>query len=304
MSRHGRAQKTAARGRAGSPTASSAAVQLFCLPYAGASASVYCKWQSRLPSWIEVCPVELPGHGRDIAAAPLASVAAMVERVLPGVQRAVRGPFALFGHSMGALLAFELAYRLEADARDGDTTGAVGPSRAPLCVFASGTDAPSLRSAQRYRQLESDAEIFAELQRLSGTPAAVLADAELMELALPILRADFAACAAYGADRRHAVHCPIEVFGGALDTTTPEGLGGWRDHTRADFSLRMFPGGHFFIHEEVEHLLLHIAERLEGLSTVDARARVMGAPLGGDRSGVGRQGSSLDGSGAGGTAHG
>jgi surfactin synthase thioesterase subunit len=279
--------------------APSASVQLFCLPYAGASASLYWKWQPRLPSWIEICPVELPGHGRNITEAPLTTVAAMVERLLPDVQRSIRGPFALFGHSMGAVLAFELARSLERAA-----CGDLGVTRAslePRVVFASGTDAPSQRDPRRYLALHSDEAILAELRRLAGTPAAVLADAELMELMLPILRADFAACAEYGAERECRVRCPIEVFGGALDTTTPEGLEGWREHTTADFALRMFSGGHFFIHDDVDQLLEHIVHRLEGLRAGDAPSRVVGAALdGGHR----RARASVNGSVARGSAHG
>jgi len=278
-----------------------APVQLFCLPYAGASASLYCKWQPRLPSWIEICPVELPGHGRNITEAPLTTVAEMVERLLPDVQRSVRGPYALFGHSMGAVLAFELALSLERAA--GGDRGARRASLEPRVVFASGTDAPSRRDPRRYLALDSDESILAELQRLAGTPEAVLADAELMELVLPILRADFAACARYSAERERRVRCPIEVFGGALDTTTPEGLEGWREHTSADFALRMFSGGHFFIHEDVDQLLEHIVHRLEGLSAADASSSVVGAPLDSERSGL-KRARSLDGSRAGGSAHG
>ena len=286
MSAQGRAPKPAGRAR-GREQRVSRAVQLFCLPYAGASASVYCRWQSRLPSWVEVCPVELPGHGRNIAEAPLGTVAAMVERVLPSVQRSVRGPFALFGHSMGAVLAFELARSLESAARaqHADPAGGSRPSRQPSVVFASGTDAPSRRDPERYRQLESDASIIAELQRLAGTPAAVLADAELMELALPALRADFAACSAYRASAEQRVVCPIDVLGGTRDTTTREGLEAWRDHTSSEFSLRMFSGGHFFIHDQVEAVLEHLVERLDAR---DVHPKQAGAGHAGERPSPGR----------------
>jgi surfactin synthase thioesterase subunit len=247
---------------------STPSVQLFCLPYAGGSASAYGKWQSHLPSWIEVCPVELPGHGRNIAE-PLAwTIPEMVERLTESVQRDVRGPFALFGHSMGAVLAFELACYYENAGRC-----------APIAAFVSGSDAPSQRDARRYEHLQSDDAILAELQRLAGTPAAVLADAELMELTLPILRADFAACAAYQFDGVRRLRCPIDVFAGTNDTTTPERLAAWRDHAVAECCVHMFPGEHFFIHREAAEVLRCIARRLERLcaqppTTSRARASI------------------------------
>jgi surfactin synthase thioesterase subunit len=207
---------------------------------------------------------------------------------------------------MGAVLAFELAFSLESAVRGAPRAGARphGPPLEPLIVFASGTDAPSRRDPNRYRELDTDEAIVAELERLAGTPAAVLADAELMELALPILRADFAACAAYGAGRERRIRCPIQVFGGALDTTTPDGLGGWRDHTSGECSLRMFSGGHFFIHEELDQLLEHIVFTVDALRAAGDRARQADAPLAGDGAGLGRARASLSSSLARDPAHG
>jgi surfactin synthase thioesterase subunit len=287
--------------------ASASSIQLFCLPYAGASASVYGRWQARLPGWIDVCPIELPGRGRNIAEPPATTVAEMVEGALAVLRRSVRGPFALFGHSLGAVLAFELACRLEASSPTACSVGegASNTPLEPLVVFASGTDAPSRRDPRRYANLASDAAILAELERLAGTPDAVLADAELMELVLPILRADFAACAAYRADRERRVRCPIEVFGGVEDTTTAAGLEGWRDHTRGEFTQYMFAGGHFFIHDQVEQVLEHVVRRVDALRVADGSASTASAEVSPrERSGLSRARSARGSERVGGSSHG
>jgi surfactin synthase thioesterase subunit len=182
-------------------------------------------------------------------------IGAMVRGLLPEVRSVARAPFAIFGHSMGAVVGFELALAL---AESG------GPE--PLIVFASGADAPSRRDCARYAALESDSDLLLELERLEGTPELVLRNAELMEIALPILRADFAACAAYSAPPGRALGCPIHVLGGTRDATSAETLAAWRDHTRRDFTLQMLPGGHFFLHERESDVLASIEARLGELA--------------------------------------
>jgi surfactin synthase thioesterase subunit len=222
-------------------------LQLFCLPYAGASARIYARWQELLPRWVEVRPLELPGRGRRMAEPPERDIGRLVEHLSPEVRSASRGPLAIFGHSMGAILGFELARALEHGGR---------PS--PAVLFASGADAPSRRDPERYRLLDTDSDLISELQRLRGTPEAVLRNADLMSLALPILRADFAACAGYRPGRGAALRCPIHAFGGSSDSTTAATLAAWGNHTTGGFGLDMLPGGHFFLHEQEAQLLHRI----------------------------------------------
>jgi surfactin synthase thioesterase subunit len=200
-----------------------------------------------------VCPLELPGHGRLLGEALETDVAVIARRLLPQLESALSLPYAFFGHSMGAVVAFEMALACQ---------GRLAP---PLALFASGADAPSRRDRARYGLLQSDAELMLELARLKGTPPEVLGSPELMALALPILRADFAACAAYQSDTTRQLRCPIHVLGGSEDTTTLESLAAWREHGPGDFSLNMFPGGHFFVQELEREVLQLLGSRLHGL---------------------------------------
>jgi surfactin synthase thioesterase subunit len=214
-------------------------IPLYCLPYAGSSASVYVRWKRRLPSWIDVIPVELPGRGRRMAEPLEETLPALLDRIARDVRPDPGQAFAIFGHSLGAIIAFELALRLEAQ------------GRAPSLVFASGTGEPTLRDRERFAALKTDAELRAELLRLDGTPEHVLADPELMELTLPVLRADLQIAASYAAAPGRTLRSPLVALGGSSDpTTSGEAIAAWRDQTRGDFALHLLPGGHFFIHAE------------------------------------------------------
>lgn len=212
------------------------AVRLYCLPYAGASAAVYAKWKRRLPGWIEVAPIELPGRGRRLGEPLETTFSGLLGHVIEGVRPALGQPYAVFGHSLGALLAFELSHHLSQT-----------QAPEPLVVFASGTHAPSRRDAERFARLDSDDELKAELVRLGGTPAHLLEEEELMALTLPILRADFRVAGDYRAAPGRRIRAPLHVLAGTEDTTTPETLGAWREHTLGPFELTVLPGGHFFV---------------------------------------------------------
>ncbi len=228
-----------------------AALRLFCFPYAGGGASVYRRWPAGLPASVEVCGLRLPGHEgrfREPAFTRLTPlVDALAEALLPALDR----PFAFFGHSMGALIAFELARRLH---RDGRPT--------PRHLFLSARAAPQLHRPDPCHNLPEP--LFREhLRRLGGTPPEVLEHPELMKLLLPMLRADFAVCETYVHQPDEPLGCPITAFGG-LDDPLPrrEQLEGWRAHTRAGFRLHMLPGNHFFLHSAEPRLLQVLSEEL------------------------------------------
>jgi surfactin synthase thioesterase subunit len=223
-------------------------VRLFCFPYAGASALVYARWRRRLPDWLDVRPVELPGRGTRFDEALHTDIDTLATRLAEELRPAAAGPFALFGHSLGALLAFEVAHRLESE---------------PLALFVSGTHAPTRRNPARYEGLRTDGELIAELRKLNGTPPEVLNSPELLALTLPVLRADFQLCGGYRRQSRPPLRCAIHVFGGEGDETTPDTLNAWREETRGAFSLRLFDGGHFFIHRHEERILDLVRRHLE-----------------------------------------
>jgi surfactin synthase thioesterase subunit len=238
--------------------------RLFCFPYAGASAGFYNKWQARLSPQVELCPVELPGHGARMGQPLETTMPGLVEHLLPRVSLGGAPRFGLFGHSLGALVAYEVAHALRA--RSG---------MEPTALIVSGSSAPSMRDPARYSALSSDADLLAELVRLEGTPSSVLANAELMDLTLPIIRADFRICADYEYRPRPPLHCRILALGGDADASvTPGRLAAWRSHTTGDFSLKMLSGGHFFIRERESQLLDAIAHCFRSpASSTEAQAR-------------------------------
>jgi len=233
------------------------ALTLLCLPYSGASAMVYSRWRRKLPAWIEVRPVELPGRGARLAEPLSTDLAALARQLASEQSLAAHRPYAILGHSLGALLACELAHELQA----------LG-CPPPLALFACGTAAPSRREGYdgpEWREPKSDAALLQDLRELQGTPEEVLANEELMALMLPILRADFLLCGRYVYRPRPPLRCPLHVFGGEDDRASEEQLLAWRQESLGDFSLEIFPGGHFFIHEHEDRVLGVLASALEPL---------------------------------------
>ena len=228
-----------------------ARLRLFCFSYAGGSAAVYRGWN--LPEALEVCPVQLPGRETRLMEKPLTRMdelsALLVEALAPYLDM----PFAFFGHSLGAVVSYEVAQQLRA-ARD------VQPGH----LLVSARRAPQIPFRQEISYHLPDEAFKDRLRRLKGTPEEVLDNAELMELMLPALRADFELDEAY---RQRAdylpLDCPVTAFGGVEDEEAPrEDLEAWREVTLSRFRLKMFPGGHFFMHSERESLLAAIAEAL------------------------------------------
>jgi surfactin synthase thioesterase subunit len=212
-------------------------VQLFCLPHSGATAQGYLRWSRLLPSWLLVRPVELPGRGARSAEPLRTDLVALARDLAAELSGTVGTRYALFGHSIGAVLAFEIARALV-------ERGAP----APLRLFVSASEAPALRSDRGLARPKTDAELLEELRRLRGTPEDALLDPDLMGLVLPVLRADFLMCGGYRHSPRPPLPCSISALGGVADDIAPAALQAWRSETTAGFSMRLFEGGHFFIH--------------------------------------------------------
>lgn len=247
-----------------------AAVRLFCLPYAGGSAAVYRTLRDLAPAHVEVCPLELPGRGRRIGEAPATRAGALAARIAAGLRPYADRPFALFGHSMGGLLAFEVARALR-------RTGAPQPVR----LFVSGAAAPDVPRARPAVHLQSDDEVVAELRWLGGTPPEMLDDAELMQFMLPTLRADFAILETYAYRDEPPLDVPITVFGGTSDPLVPAtGLHHWRRHTSAGSRLQLLPGEHFFVHTAAAQVMASVGAALPQAPSPAGRAAAP-PPIGG-----------------------
>jgi medium-chain acyl-[acyl-carrier-protein] hydrolase len=221
-------------------------LRLFCLPYAGGGASIFRRWSEYLPAEIEVCPIQLPGRENRWKEPLFTHISPLVETLAtilhPYLQKI---PFAFFGHSMGALIAFELTRQL-----------CDNYNCHPTHLFVSGRAAPQITTSDSPIHQLPESEFLEELRRLDGTPEAVLQNAELMKLLIPILRADFALCETYIYSIKKQLDCPISVFGGLQDhKLSYENLIAWHELTNNERRLRLFPGNHFFL-QSVQPLVL------------------------------------------------
>jgi medium-chain acyl-[acyl-carrier-protein] hydrolase len=211
-------------------------LRLLCFPHAGGGASSFRAWAGLLPAEIEVCAVQPPGREERIREAPIASLPLLIDALVEHTAAVRAAPYALFGHSLGALVAFELARALR---RRGQAL--------PLHLFVSGSPAPHLRDTDPL-VAGDDAELLARLRRHRGTPTEILEHPELMELILPTLRADLALLEVYRYANEPPLELPITAFGGHDDPDVSEAaLRAWREHTRGRFAYSGFPGGHFFV---------------------------------------------------------
>ncbi|MFI8824640.1 thioesterase II family protein [Streptomyces sp. NPDC053431] len=211
------------------------APRLICFPHAGGAASAYVSLARALAPTVEVLAVQYPGRQDRRQEAPVEDVNHLADLVAAALPTASTRPYALFGHSMGAVVAYETALRLIRDGRPG-----------PVRFFASGRGAPSLGPG-RSDGLRGDAELAAEMRRLGGSRG-VLDDPELMALAMPALRSDYRALGAYSWATAQPLDCPVSVLVGDADPlVTPEEAGTWLDHAQGGGTVRVFPGGHFYL---------------------------------------------------------
>jgi medium-chain acyl-[acyl-carrier-protein] hydrolase len=228
-------------------------LRLFCFPYAGGGAPIFRDWPMGLPEGVEVCAVQLPGRGSRIRETPFTEIAPLVGALADGLVHDLEEPLALFGHSLGALLAFELARTLRRESHP-----------QPVHLFVSGCGAPQEPYPHPPIHALPEARFVEEIRRWGGTPPEVLAHQELMELLLPALRADFALRETYVYADEPPLACPITAFGGLHDGwVSRESLDAWRAQTCAPFSLQLLPGDHFFLASSRPRLLAVISKTLD-----------------------------------------
>jgi medium-chain acyl-[acyl-carrier-protein] hydrolase len=229
--------------------------RLFCFSHAGGSALAYRAWAEKFPPSIEVISIQLPGR-EDRIHEPLFTqmeplVRAVAQELLPSLTK----PFACFGHSMGAVIAFELARYLR---RIGEP--------APTLLFVSGHPAPQIPNTQSITYNIPEPEFLEELKRLNGTPKEAFDYPELIQLMIPLLRADFEICQTYAYTEEAPLDCPISAFGGYEDQyVSRESLEAWKTQTTSSFIARMLPGDHFFLHTSKIYLLQKIAHDIHRL---------------------------------------
>lgn len=227
-------------------------VRLFCFPYGGGNAAIYQSWQQYLPEKIKVSPVQLPGRGVRIQEPSYQRIMPLIEELTIAIQPYLDRPFIFFGHSMGALLSFELACYLREKNQP-----------LPKHLLVSGYRAPHLPDPNSPIHHLPDPDFIREIAKLNGTPSEILAHPGYLEVFLPALRADFRLCETYQYRQRDPLTCPITAIGGNEDPeVSKEMLLEWEKHTTNRFSLWMFAGDHFFIHSEEEVLVKKIGKLL------------------------------------------
>jgi surfactin synthase thioesterase subunit len=251
-------------------------ITLFCLPYAGGAAAVYRNWPLAAPGWLHIAPLHLPGRGLRHDQALLPDWAPLIDLLVVDVQVGVHAhpdrPFALFGHSLGALLAFELAHALRRR---------LGVE--PCWVGVSGCPAPSHHVAEMDWLTCPEQDVLDELTAFGQTAPELLANREFVELIAPVVRNDFHLYGTWRAPRagtRSPLDCALHAFGGSRDdlTQNPATLDAWQSESRGRFERSSFDGGHFFIDSHRAELIGAIAASLRNVLSQQTRTEMQ--PIG------------------------
>ncbi len=237
---------------------SEAALDLFCFPPAGGSSALYRAWGQGLGPELRVLALELPGREARFSETAFTNMDALLDELLPELlrQRTPGRPFAFFGHSMGASIAFELTRRMRAEYHE-----------LPLALLLSARKAPQRPERFPFLHDLSDADFIEGLRAYGGTPEAVLADEELMnDVVVPLLRADFTLFETKAYQPAVPLPVPFFVFGGAEDPRAiRDELQAWRVHAGDDFQLRILPGGHFYLREHEAETLAAVGAALDSV---------------------------------------
>ena len=234
-------------------TKSPARYRLFCFPYAGGGASIFNNWETELPPEVEIVAVQLPGRENRLSESPLTRLKQLIKTLFPIIIPQLDLPFALFGHSLGAWIAFELIRELRRQKLS-----------LPTHFFVSGSKAPQFMDLNPPIHRLPDEKFIAKIKDFQGTPEAVLQDTRLMEAYIPALRADFAILETYFYANQAPLNFPITAFGGNHDAQiSATELRSWQQQTSSKFDQQMFNGGHFFLHSARQDLLKAISLQLE-----------------------------------------
>lgn len=234
-----------------------ARMRLFCLPHAGGGGAIFYSWSGGISDTVQICPVHLPGRESRFRELPYVRLDALVRDLATSLVPFCKIPFGFFGHSVGAYIAFETARKLRRE-----------HNAVPSCVIVSACRAPQLPSESQPFHHLPDVLFLRELQRRYGDiPDAVLGDPQLMELFLPVLKADMAVMETYAYCHEEPLECPIIAYGGVDDHTVPRNeLELWREQTSSEFKMRLFPGGHLFLSGARDLILQGLSQDLAKLA--------------------------------------
>jgi medium-chain acyl-[acyl-carrier-protein] hydrolase len=236
-----------------------AKLRLFCIPYAGGGASIFHAWPDGLPADVEVCGIQLPGRESRLRERAYVRIAPLIEALADALVPYLDRPFAFYGHSMGALISFELARHLRSTY-----------NKLPFCLYLGAYRAPQLPNPN-IKIYHLPSEVFKVVLRADGIPETILQNEELMQAMQPTLRADFELCDTYEYREELPLACPFLIFGGLEDVRVKAAdLEPWLVHSSAARNLSLLPGSHFFLHSAQDLLLAAISQ--------DLKARLSGRP--------------------------
>lgn len=230
-----------------------ARLRLLCFPYAGGGLSVFHAWPPEFPPEIEVWAIQYPGRERRHREPPISQMPELIRDLSAAMAGKLQKPFACFGNSLGALVAFELIRSLRQN-----------HGLLPVRLFASACAAPHVvANPSPIHTLPEEQFVQEVVRRYQAIPDVVLQDAELLKFYLPALRADFSVLETYQYHAEPMLDCPISAFAGDSDATVPQwSVEPWRDQTNREFRLRMLPGNHFFIQSQRTALIQAIVSDL------------------------------------------
>ncbi|TVL91766.1 thioesterase II family protein [Streptomyces sp. SAJ15] len=231
-------------------------VRLVCLPHAGGSAPFYFPMSQALSPAIDVLCLQYPGRQDRRLDPAIENIPDYADAIVAELKPWLDVPTAFFGHSMGAVLAYEVALRLERDGHSG-----------PIALFASGRRAPSRYREENVHRRDDDG-IVKEMQLLSGTDSRILGNEEILRMVLPAIRSDYTAVETYRSEEGAAVRAPITVLTGDNDPrTSMEEAEAWRAHTTGDFDIHVFPGGHFFLANHSEKIIEIVSKKINAVGS-------------------------------------
>lgn len=236
-----------------------ATARLFCFPFAGGSASLYRTWPTWLPADVELWAIELPGHARRMREPLVDRLDELVDAIATAIRPQLDRPYACFGHSMGALVGFELARTLR---RQGHPL--------PRLLAVSGRKAPQIPLSEPPIHHLPQADFIAAIQKFGGTPQAILDDREMRDIVLPILRADFSVLDTYSYAHQPPLDCAIAAYAGRNDAeVSSEQLEAWKLQTCRAFSLELVAGDHFYI-QSPQSISSSLTQRLQACFNLTA----------------------------------
>lgn len=225
--------------------------RMFCFPYAGGSASIYKEWADKLYPNVELCAIQMPGREERICEEILIHIEQVVEEIYKELQEYSDKPFGFFGHSLGALISYEIAKKLFQTSK-----------QEPYVIFVSGCGAPHVPPKEIIHNLPEE-EFEKKIFSLGGTPQLILENKEILSLFLPILRSDFTMVESYECKQRLKLHTNIIAFSGKEDKEVElNELLAWNEYTNKNFSYQMFPGGHFFIKDSFDDVINEVKKHL------------------------------------------